>query len=228
MSLATAVYAGVTVLGTAAVLVAVQTADDGETGVGELGPPRAVARALLTAALSPVAVLAAVAGGGVVFGDLAPATLGLAPRAFTPAAVVIGLGLGVGVWLLSVLQVWLLRRLGVSTDGPDALYPEQYRGLGWYALGYAGQSTMEEGIFRAGLVGAVPVAVGVSPRPAVVVAAVAFALAHADRGPGGVVVAGTAGLVYGVGFLAVGLPAVIAGHTLQNVLDAAGKRLRDG
>lgn len=229
VSLAATVYAAVTVLGTAALLVAVQTADDGEPAtVGELGPPRAVARALLTAALPPVAVLAAVAGGGVVFGDLAPATLGLAPRAFTPAAVVIGLGLGVGVWLLSVLQVWLLRRLGVSTDGPDALYPEQYRGLGWYAVGYTGQSAMEEGIFRAGLVGAVPVAVGVSPRLAVVVAAVAFGFAHADRGPGGVIVTGTGALAYGVGFLVVGLPAVIAGHTLQNTLNAAGKRLRNG
>ena|GEM_PF-1980295 len=228
MPLATTVYAAVTVLGTAALLVAVQTPDDDGAAVAELPPPRAVARALLTAALPPVAVLAAVAAGGVVFGTLEPATLGLAPAAFTPGAVVVGLGLGFGVWLLSVVQEWLLRQFGVSAEEADTFYPEQYRGLGWYAVGYAGQSTMEEGIFRAGLVGAVPVAVGVSPRAAVVVGAVVFGLAHADRGPSGVVVAGTAGLVYGVGFLTVGLPAVIVGHTLQSVLDAAGKRLRDG
>jgi CAAX amino terminal protease family. len=134
----------------------------------------------------------------------------------------------VGTYLLSVVQVWLLRRLGVSVGDLSTLYPERYRGLGWYAVGYAGQSTMEEAIFRAGLVGAVPVAVGVSPRVAVVVAAVGFGLAHADRGPAGVVVTGTTGLVYGVGFLTAGLPGVAAGHTLQNVLDAAGKRLRNG
>ena len=229
VSLAATVYAAVTVLGTAALLVTVQTADDEETAAAaELGPPRAVARALLTAAFPPVAVLAAVAAGGVMLGNLAPTTLGVGPRAFTPAAVVIGLGLGGGVYLLSVVQVWLLPQLGVSVEGVDGLFPERYRGLGWYAVGYAGQSTMEEAIFRAGLVGAVPVAVGVSPRLAVVVAAVAFGFAHADRGLGGVIVTGTAALAYGVGFLAVGLPAVIAGHTLQNTLDAAGKRLRDG
>ena len=75
-------------------MIAVQTADDGEAAIAELGPPRAVAQALLTAALPPVAVLAAVAAGGVLLGDLAPATLGVGPRAFTPAAVVVGLGLG--------------------------------------------------------------------------------------------------------------------------------------
>lgn len=125
VSLAATVYAAVTVLGTAALLVAVQTADDEETAAAaELGPPRAVARALLTAAFPPVAVLAAVAAGGVLLGDLAPATLGVGPRAFTPAAVVIGLGLGGGVYLLSVIQVWLLPRLGVSVDGMSGLFPE--------------------------------------------------------------------------------------------------------
>ena len=229
VSLGATVYAAVTVLGTAALLVAVQTADDEETGaVGELGPPRVVARALLTATLPPVAVLVAVAVGGIFLGDLAPATLGVGPSAFTTAAVVVGLGLGSGVYVLSLLQVWLLPRLGVSVGDLNGLFPEQYRWLGWYAVGYASQSTMEEAIFRAGLVGAVPVAVGVSPRVTVVVGAVAFGFAHADRGPGRVIVTGTAGLVYGVGFLTFGLPAVIVGHTLQNVLDAAGKRLRDG
>jgi len=228
VSFGTTVYAVVSVFGTAALLIAVQTADDGEAAIAELGPPRAVAQTLLTATLPPVAVLAAVAAVGIFLWGLSPATLGLASGAFTPAAIVVGLGLGVGVYLLSVIQVWLFRQLGVSIGDPIGFSPEQYRGLGWYAVGYAGQSTMEEAIFRAGLVGAMPVAVGVSPRLAVVVAAVAFGFAHADRGLGGVIVTGTAALAYGVGFLAVGLPAVIAGHTLQNTLDAAGKRLRDG
>ena len=229
VTLATWVYAALVLLGTVAVLFAVQTADEEETAAGDLGPPRAVAGALLRASLPPVAVLGAVASVGVVVGDLDPATLGLGPTARSPGTVVVGLGLGVGVFLLSVVQVWALSRLGVDVgDTAAALYPDDYAGLGWYAVGYAGQSTMEEAIFRAGLVGAVPAVLPVSPPLAVVLAAVAFGLAHADRGVGGVVPATTAGLVYGAGFLLAGLPAVVAGHTLQNVLDAANKRFRAG
>jgi hypothetical protein len=107
VSLATTVYAAVTVLGTAAVLVAVQTADDGETAAAaELGPPRAVARTLLTTALPPLVVLAAIVAAGVFVGDLALATLGLGPRAFTPRAVV-GTGFRSG-------DVPPLRRSGVA------------------------------------------------------------------------------------------------------------------
>lgn len=227
VTLATWVYAALALLGTVAVVFTVQTADDEEVTVGDPGPPRAVARALLRASLPPLAVLGAVAGVGFVVGDLDPATLGLGPAARGPGAVVVGLGLGTGVFLLSVVQVWLLSRLGVNVgDTAAALYPDDYAGLGWYAVGYAGQSTMEEAIFRAGLVGAVPAVLPVSPPLAVGLAAVGFGLAHADRGPGGVVPATTAGLVYGAGFLLAGLPAVVAGHTLQNVLDAANKRFR--
>ena len=227
MSLATVVYAALTLLGTAAVVFAVQTADEGETTLSDPGSPRTVARRLLQAGLPPVAVLGAVAVAGVAIGELDLTTLGLGSTARTPAAVAVGLGLGAGLSFLMILQVWLLDRLGVSVEDTAAgLYPDSYAGLGWYAVGYAGQSTMEEAIFRAGLVGAVPAVLPVSPPLAAVLAAVAFGLAHADRGPAGVVLTTTTGLVYGAGFLLVGLPAVVAGHTLQNVFDAANKRVR--
>ncbi|MEZ3144951.1 CPBP family intramembrane glutamic endopeptidase [Halobaculum sp. MBLA0143] len=227
MSLATTVYAALALLGTVAVVFVVQTADEGEITASDLGPPRAVARGFLETSLPPLSVLAAVTAVGVVVGDLDLGTLGLGPAARTPAAVAAGLGLGAGMSVLAIVQVWLLGRLGVSVEDTAAsVYPDSYAGLGWYTVGYAGQSTMEEALFRAGLVGAVPAVIPVSPPLAVVLGAVAFGLAHADRAPGGVVVTATTGLVYGVGFLLFGLPAVAVGHTFQNLVDATNKRFR--
>jgi len=81
---------------------------------------------------------------------------------------------------------------------------------------------VEELLFRAALVGAVPAAYAVPAWAMVAVSSVAFGLAHGAQGPGGVAVAAGLGVVLGAAFLVTGsLVTVVVAHYLVNALEFA-------
>jgi len=186
--------------------------------------PREVARSLSFIFGIPALGFLAVAGGLIVLGELAPATIGLADPGFIET--ILGIPLGIGVYCSAWIVVLTFRRVGVEFSEFSNLHPQTLSGLSWYTAGLSVQASAEEVFFRGGLVGAGAIVLGVSAWYLVVPFAVMFGLGHAGRGAGGILVTTVSGVLFGAVFVTFGLlPAALA-HVTNNIATTVGKALR--
>ena len=195
-------------------------------GTGHGGPPGRH--------LSPVELLANVALTRGLFGALVAAAawyfevpaaaLGLAEaRVGGPAAVGLGVGFGLVLWVGNELASALADASGASYDeGLRTMLAPDSAG-GWLLLlgvTLPAIAVVEEFLFRAAAVGAPAAGLGVSPWVLAVVSSVAFALGHGAQGRVGVVVTGALGFVLAAGFVLSGsLVLVVVAHYLVNALE---------
>jgi membrane protease YdiL (CAAX protease family) len=138
-------------------------------------------------------------------------------------ALLVGVGLGLLLYVSNETMAVAFRRLGVETNDSlrELLAPDSP--AGWAVL--LGTvlpviAVFEELLFRAALIGAISTGFAVSPWTMAVVSTVAFAVGHGVQGPGGVAVTGTLGFVLAAAFILTGsLFAVVVAHYLVNALE---------
>ncbi|MFW6448563.1 MAG: CPBP family intramembrane glutamic endopeptidase [Halobacteriota archaeon] len=192
--------------------------------VATLGvPTRGVyANAVATQLLLGLGLVAGLWAGGV-----RPRHVGLGgdPVVALSAGVVLGLALAVANGALQ----FGLGRAGVAYDDRlrRLLSPRSVRdGLVLYLGLLPTVAAFEELLFRGAMVGAVAVAIGVSPWWLVPVSAVTFALGHGLQGAVGLLAAGALGAALAVGFVVTGdLLTVVVAHYLINAAEfAVGRR----
>ncbi len=137
--------------------------------------------------------------------------------------VIIGVGLGVILYLANEASITLFDRFGIG-------YSEALRGAlapssiaGWAVLLLIVLpviATAEELLFRAALIGGLEASLGVSPWLLVLVSSVLFAVGHGIQGMGGILVTGTLGIVLGVAYVLSGsLLLVVVAHYVINALE---------
>ena len=150
------------------------------------------------------------------------APLGLSP-VVTPAAVAVGVVLGLALWAASESGGRIGARFGVDPAEAlrGALAPTNRREW-WLLLGgvLPVVAAFEEFLFRAVLVGAFAAGFDVPVAVFVVVSSVAFGLAHSAQGTAGIVVSGLLGAVLATGFvLTESLAVVVIAHYLVNAVE---------
>ena len=156
--------------------------------------------------------------------EVPAAALGLAEaRVGGPAAVGLGVGFGLVLWVGNELASALADASGASYDeGLRTMLAPDSAG-GWLLLlgvTLPVIAVVEEFLFRAAAVGAPAAGLGVSPWVLAVVSSVAFALGHGAQGRVGVVVTGALGFVLATGFVLSGsLLLVVVAHYLINALE---------
>lgn len=156
-----------------------------------------------------------------VWGDLPLAVVGLGAASVTSQVVLIGGALGVGAYAVHHLLKRALEFAGFTyTELFEEMAPDDYPGVGFYALGYLVSTSTEEVVFRGLLMGAGAAALGVSPWYTLVPSAVLFGLAHTGRGSGSVVSTAAMGVLFGLVFLEFGLLAAAATHAVNNTTSA--------
>lgn len=164
-------------------------------------------------------ILGGVAGAAVLVDGSPPDGMGFAGT--TGGDLGVGLAAGVGLFALSEATIVATSVVGLSYDADiSALTPADAQGWAALAGGLMVQSSGEELIFRAALVGAAAAAVGVSTWAFVVPTAVVFGYIH-GTGPGGMIVAGVLGVALGGLFIAFGFLVVAVAHTVVNLAEFA-------
>jgi len=170
-------------------------------------------------------LLGALLVGAAWYTQVPAAALGIttAPTSTGWPALVVGVGLGLALYVANEVAAVTFRRLGVDTndDLRELLAPGSV--TGWVVL--LGTvlpviAVFEELLFRAALIGAISTGFAVSPWTMAVVSTVAFAIGHGMQGPGGVAVTGTLGFVLAATFVLTGsLFTVVVAHYLVNALE---------
>ena len=156
--------------------------------------------------------------------EVPAAALGLAEaRVGGPAAVGLGVGFGLVLWVGNELASALADASGASYDeGLRTMLAPDSAG-GWLLLlgvTLPAIAVVEEFLFRAAAVGAPAAGLGMSPWVLAVVSSAAFALGHGAQGRVGVVVTGALGFVLATGFVLSGsLLLVVVAHYLVNALE---------
>lgn len=137
--------------------------------------------------------------------------------------VLLGIALGIGLYLANEASVLVFDRLGIGYSDAlrGALAPSSIGG--WALLLIVVLPVIagvEELLFRAALIGGLEASLGISPWILVVLSAVFFAVGHGIQGMGGVLVTGTLGLILGLAFvLTNSLLLVIVAHYVVNALE---------
>ncbi|MCL7416978.1 MAG: CPBP family intramembrane metalloprotease [Halalkalicoccus sp.] len=151
------------------------------------------------------------------------AALGITTDLTTTAALTLGVGLGVALYLGSELGAVTADRLGFEYDEGlrGLLAPDSMGGWG-VLLGIVLPviAVFEEFLFRAALIGAVAAGYGVSPWLLAALSSILFALGHGAQGNTGIAVTGLLGFALAAAFvLTESLLVVVLAHYLVNALE---------
>ncbi|WP_254767269.1 CPBP family intramembrane glutamic endopeptidase [Salinilacihabitans rarus] len=197
---------------------------DGAAGPSATDPRNLSTGALLANVALSQGVFAAVLFGAAVYTGVPAAALGISFDAASLANdVVVGVGLGAGLYVANELGAAAAKRLGVDHDEElrELLAPDSAGG--WLVLLLVVLpviAAFEEFLFRAALIGAFSAGFGLSPWLLVVGSSVAFAAGHGMQGTAGVAVTGLLGLVLGAAFVLTGsLLVVVVAHYLVNAVE---------
>lgn len=189
----------------------------GNTSAGvELTGDVVLANVIVTQGLVGVLVLAAVW-----YFSIPTWAIGLEPVG--PAAIAIGLGIGLALWVGNELSALLAHAVGTTYDETvrALLAPDSTRG--WVLLFGVALPVIaigEELLFRAALVGVPAGGFGIPAWVLVVVSSVAFALGHGAQGRAGILVTGALGLVLATSYVLTGsLLVVVVAHYVVNALE---------
>jgi membrane protease YdiL (CAAX protease family) len=135
----------------------------------------------------------------------------------------VGVALGVGLWLASELGSRAVDAAGIEHDESLRAMLAPDSTAGWLVLlllvlpVIAG---VEELVFRAAAIGVVSTAYGISPWLLAVLSSLAFGIGHGAQGTAGVLVTGILGLVLAAAFVLTGsLIVVFVAHYLVNALE---------
>lgn len=151
------------------------------------------------------------------------------PLTVDPEGLVLGVALGVGLWLASEVA-------GRLADAAGLAYDERLRTMlapgtvaGWLSLFLVVLPVIaiaEELLFRAALIGGHGAGLGLSPWLLVVVSSGLFALGHGAQGRVGIAATGALGLVLGGAFVVTDrLIVVVAAHYVVNALEFGAHEL---
>lgn len=186
----------------------------------ELSTGALLANVALTQGLFGIVLL----GGAVVFAI--PASAFGAEALFadlTGPPMLVGLGLGVVLWLASEAGGLVVDAAGIDHDEAlrSMLAPDSLGGwlllLGVVLPVIAG---VEELVFRAAAIGVLSMGFGISPWTLAVFTSFLFGLGHGAQGTAGIVVTGVLGLVLAFGFVITGsFVTVFVAHYLVNALE---------
>ena len=203
---------------------AMDSREDGVSSADDREQPPSLSAGLLLAnvALSQ-GVFLLVLLGGAWYARIPPAALGVRPATSGLSAVLVGTGLGVGLYVVNELGSRGANAVGIET--PDAfresLAPDS--AVGWLVLLGAVLpivAVFEELLFRAALVGAMSVGFSLSPWLLALLSSIAFALGHGAQGTVGMVATGGLGFVLASAFVLTGsLLVVVIAHYLVNALE---------
>ncbi len=158
--------------------------------------------------------------------DLPLATIGIgSDTGSLGPQVLVGGGVGAGIYLLDELGVVVLDQLGIEYAETlrQSLAPQDATGWAGLLFGVLPViALVEELVFRGILIGGMAAAVAL-PLPVLVIASsVAFALGHGLQGAGGVLVTGILGVFLGAVFVVTeSLLVVAVAHYVVNVLEFA-------
>ncbi|MFC4406973.1 CPBP family intramembrane glutamic endopeptidase [Haloarchaeobius iranensis] len=191
---------------------------------GETDPLATMTTGLLLAnvAITQGVFLVAVVGAAVLTG-VPRAAMGLAPAAVGPAPLLVGVGLGVGLYVANEVGAAVAEGAGIEYDERlrSVLAPDSAQG--WAALlGFVLPlvAVFEEVLFRAAMVGVLAAGFGLSPWLLAVGSSLLFAAGHGLQGPAGVAVTGALGFVLAAAFVLTGsLVTVVVAHYLVNALE---------
>jgi len=160
---------------------------------------------------------------GAWYAEIPAWAFGLARDALTPETVLLGVGLGVALYVANEAGATVGGRFGLG-DGErlrSALAPDS--ALGWAALLFVVLpiiAAFEELLFRGALVGVLAAGYDVSPWLLAFGSSAAFGVGHGAQGRIGVLVTGTLGFVLAAAFiLTQSLLVVIVAHYLVNALE---------
>jgi membrane protease YdiL (CAAX protease family) len=160
---------------------------------------------------------------GALYADVPATAFGAGVDAFSPRLVLVGVGLGLALYVANELGAAAGERFGLGGGDElrEALAPESP--LGWAVLLFLVLPVIagfEELLFRGALIGAFVAGFDVSPWAMAVVSSVAFALGHGAQGRLGIVVTGALGFVLATAFVLTGsLVVVVVAHYLVNALE---------
>ncbi|MFP4628823.1 MAG: type II CAAX prenyl endopeptidase Rce1 family protein [Halobacteriales archaeon] len=178
-------------------------------------------RALYANAAATQLLLGVALAVGLWVGGLRPSDLGLGGDVVRAGAVGFGLGLALAA-ANAGLQAGL-GRVGVPYDDRlrRLLAPRTHGDwVALFAVVLPTVAAFEELLFRGALIGAVAVALGISPWWLVPLSAVTFALGHGLQGAVGLLAAGALGAVLATGFVVTGdLLVVVVAHYVVNAVE---------
>jgi len=193
------------------------------TGDGYRGPEGLSTGALLANVALTQGLFGALVVGAAVYFEIPAGAFGIGPTSTGPAALGIGVALGVVLWIATEI-------VGSMADAAGVGYDETLRGMlapdsrgGWLLLLGAILPTVavvEELVFRGAAVGAVVAGFGTPAWAAVLVSSLAFGVAHGAQGRVGMVLATALGLALAGAFVATEtLLVVVVAHYLVNALE---------
>ena len=162
--------------------------------------------------------------GAIVYTGIPAAALGVAfTREYLVAGLVVGTGLGLGLYVANELGAASAKRLGFDPDETLRELLAPGTAGGWLVLLLVVLpiiAIFEELLFRAALIGALSAGFDVSPWLLAVGSSIAFGVGHGMQGRVGIVVTGALGFVLAAAFILTGsLLVVIVAHYLINALE---------
>jgi len=190
---------------------------------GSARPPSLGTRSLLLNVTLSQSAFATLLLAGAWLTEVPPSAFGVTVETVGWAAVAVGVGTGLALYLANEVAARFATALGVgsSEELRELLAPDSAGG--WLVLLVVVLPVIagfEELLFRGALVGAMHAGFGVSPWLLAAVSSLAFGVAHGAQGGAGVVVTGALGFALAAVFVLSGsLLAVVVAHYLVNALE---------